>query len=216
MTLKVSHRKLDQLELQCYQNAIRLHLDSVLLLAEGSFPSAFALSVISTEEFGKGFAIAEISFQSRLEKGFSAEDEKTLAALLRDHRLKQGWFVAHAFGGILTPKGVLRRFQEIQSAKNDALYVGVRQGNHHIVRPFLVSKSKASVQISMVNDALIDLIKGTVAGTYGFEKVLDRFLRRRLLITTLGAVRTRINQIRKASGKDVVRLKTKLARKPAG
>jgi AbiV family abortive infection protein len=130
--LKLSTRKLNALERACLQNALRLHFDSVLLAKEGSFGSAFAISVIASEELGKAFAIAEIIFQAGFDKGrLNPEDPKFVKALLSNHKLKQGWF-AGSFFDILGPKNVFRRYESIQSAKNDAIYVGVRRGNHQI------------------------------------------------------------------------------------
>jgi AbiV family abortive infection protein len=141
--LKLSTRKLNALQHACLQNALRLHFDSVLLAKGRSFASAFAVSVIASEELGKAFGIAEIIFQAGFDKGrLHGEDTKFVRALLSDHKLKQGWFVSSLFG-IFGPKDVLRRYQTIQSAKNNAIYAGVRKGNHQIVRPFLISASKA-------------------------------------------------------------------------
>ena len=75
---KISVRKVNELEFQCYQNALRLHFDSILLLRADSYPSAFALSVIACEEFGKGFALAEVSFQAGFRKVFNNKDRKLL------------------------------------------------------------------------------------------------------------------------------------------
>jgi AbiV family abortive infection protein len=182
--LKISHRKLDELEFQCFQNGVRLHFDSVMLLREHSFASSFALSVIASEEFGKGFAIGEITFQARVGEGFHSEDEKTLRRLLSDHKVKQGWFVLSLFG-ILAPKQLLRKYQRIQIEKNDAFYVGVRKGNHQIVRPFLVSKSKARNQVRMVNDGLIEFVQRRLSDIDFDFDVYDRVLRRRRLLKKL-------------------------------
>jgi len=141
--LKISFRKLGELEFQCYQNALRLHSDSILLYTKDSFASAFALSVLANEEFGKGFAIAEICFHAKFENRFGPQDEHFLRALLSDHKLKQGWFRSYVFGGILTHKRFIKHFARIQFEKNNAFYVGVRERNHQIVRPFLLPKSKA-------------------------------------------------------------------------
>jgi AbiV family abortive infection protein len=107
-----------------------------------SFASAFAISVIASEELGKAFGIAEIIFQAGFDNGrLHAEDSKFVRALLSDHKLKQGWFVS-SFYEIIGPKDVPRRYQTIQSAKNNAIYAGVRKGNHQIVRPFLLFRIK--------------------------------------------------------------------------
>jgi AbiV family abortive infection protein len=182
--LKISYRKLDELGFQCFQNGIRLHFDSVMLFEEHSFASSFALSVIASEEFGKGFAIDEISFQARTGEGFHSEDEKTLRALLFDHKLKQGWFVSSLFG-IVAPRQLLKRYQRVQTEKNNAFYVGVRKGNHQIVRPFLVSKSKARDQVRMVNDGLIKFVQHRLRETDCDLEVYDGVLRRRRLLKKL-------------------------------
>jgi AbiV family abortive infection protein len=88
--LKLSTRKLNALQCACFQNALRLHFDSVFLAKERSFASAFAISVIASEELGKAFGIAEIVFQAGFDKGrLQAEDTKFVRALLSDHKLKQ-------------------------------------------------------------------------------------------------------------------------------
>jgi AbiV family abortive infection protein len=189
--LKLSTRKLNALEYACLQNALRLHFDSVLLAKGRSFASAFAILVIASEELGKAFGIAEITYQAGFNKGrLYAEDAKFVKALLSDHKLKQGWFVSSLFG-ILGPKDVLRRYQTIQSAKNNAIYAGVRKGNHQIVRPFLISAPKAKRQIRTVNNALIDSVEGTLNGTHYHEQMADQVFRsRRLLNKLLRAAQT--------------------------
>jgi AbiV family abortive infection protein len=186
--LKMSLRKLDALEFQCYQNAFRLHSDSLLLYAKDSFASAFALSVLSNEEFGKGFAIADISFHARLKETIVEDEEKFLQKLLRDHKLKQGWFVSHALDWpLMARKYQQKRLERQQADKNDAFYVGVRKGNHQIVRPFLLPKSKARRQLKITNDALQDLAEGTLSRKYIYEEVLDGVLRSRRLLKSLQA-----------------------------
>jgi len=183
--LKLSNRKLNALQYASLQNALRLHFDSVLLARGRSFASAFAISVIASEEFGKAYALAEIDFQARLNKGsFYADDAKFVRALLSDHKLKQGWFVSF-LSDVFGPKGVLRRYRTIQNAKNNALYAGVRRGNHQIVRPFLVSASKAKQQIRTVNKALVDAVEGTLNGTHYYEPVADQVFRSRRLLNKL-------------------------------
>jgi len=189
--LKLSARKLNALQYACLQNALRLHFDSVFLAKGRSFASAFAISVIASEEFGKAFALAEIDLQARLNKGqFDAEDAKFVRALLSDHKLKQGWFVRTLFD-FFGQRGVFRRYQTIQNAKNNAIYAGVRRGNHQIVRPFLISASRAKQQIRTVNNALIDAVEGTLNGAHYYEPVPDQvFSSRRLLNKLLRAAKT--------------------------
>lgn len=191
--LKIGYRKLEELEFQCYHNGLRLHEDSVALFWRRSFASAFALSVISAEELGKGFAINEIVFQARIGEGFHDDDEKFVRLLLSDHKLKQGWFVSSLFG-IDAPKQVLKNYQRMQTEKNNAFYVGVRKGNHQIVRPFLISKSKARNQIRMVNNALIKFIQVRLTDLDYDEECYDQVFRRRPLLKKLKAAAAALRQ----------------------
>ena len=182
--LKLSTRKLNALQYACFQNALRLHFDSVLLARGSSFASVFVISVIASEELGKAFGIADVVFQAGFYKGqLLAEDTKSVRALLSDHKLKQGWFVP-SFFDILSRKD-FKRYQTIQGAKNNAFYAGVRKGNHQIVRPFLISASKARRQIRTVNNALVDSVEGTLDGTYCYEDVADQVFRSRRLLNKL-------------------------------
>lgn len=139
--------------------------------------------MIASEELGKGFGIEEISSQARQGGGLDDEYKKFLAALFSDHKLKQGWF-ASSLIGIGGAKSVLKRYQTIQVAKNNAIYVGVRKGNHQIVRPFLVSASKTKQQIRTVNNALIGLVEARLRdGDFG--EIVDMVFRRRRLLNRL-------------------------------
>ena len=99
--LKLSTRKLNALQYACLQNALRLHFDSVLLAKGRSFASAFAISVIASEELGKAFGMAEIIFQAGFDKGrLHAEDSnregvafrsQTQARMVRKFLLRHLW-----------------------------------------------------------------------------------------------------------------------------
>ena len=186
--LKISFRKLDALQGVSLQNALRLHFDSVLLARARSYGSAFAVSVIASEEFGKAEGLAEIRFQASSDRSFRQHDHVFLKALLSDHKLKQGWFVSR-FVGHWGPASVLKHYQTIQIDKNNSIYVGVRKGNHQIVRPFRVRASKAKKQISMVNDALLDVVEGVLSGKYEYDGVAQKFYARRMLYRKLLTVR---------------------------
>ena len=179
---KISFQKLAALELECYRNGLQLHFDSILLIKARSYSSAFAISVIASEEFGKAFGFAEMSFQAGFNKTFDVHDEMFWNKLLSDHKLKQGWFVSELFRDQL---GVLKRYKTVQIDKNNALYVGVRKGNHHIVRPFLIPASKAIRQVRIVNGGLISLAEARLRDLDFDEDTLDRVFRRRRLLNKL-------------------------------
>jgi AbiV family abortive infection protein len=140
--LKISFRKLDELGFHCFQHGLNLHFDSILLLKARSYASAFALSVIASEEIGKGFALEDMTFQARMNRGFDEENKEFLGALLSDHKVKQGWFISTLFDRF-NSMTMAKRHQKVQVEKNNALYAGVRRGNLQIVRPFSIRAPKA-------------------------------------------------------------------------
>ena len=83
------------------------------------------------------------------------------------------------------PRNVLKRYQTVQIDKNNALYVGVRKGNHQIVRPFLIPASKAKTQIRTVNDGLTGLVEARLREVDFDEGMLDRVFRHRQLLNKL-------------------------------
>ena len=183
--LKLSTRKLNALQRACFQNALRLHFDSVFLAKGRCFGSAFAISVIASEELGKASAIANLIFQAGFDEDpVYRQYQKFIAELLSNHKLKQRWFL-RSFFDVFGPKDVFRRYESIQIAKNDAIYAGVRRGNYQIVRPFRASASKAKRQIRIVNNALIRAVEGTLSGKLCYEEVADQVFRSRRLLNKL-------------------------------
>jgi AbiV family abortive infection protein len=157
-----------------------LHFDSILLYKEKSFSSAFALSVIALEEFGKGFGIEETNWQAGHKDGFDTDDEEYLSTLLRNHKIKQARFASFFFA---LPKSVLKKVDRLQKEKNDALYVGVRLGNQQIARPS-VSKLKAKTQIGLVNKLLLSSVHRSFRQPDD-GSIFERFFRRTVLLTQL-------------------------------
>src|SRR5437016_9472596 len=49
----INKYKLARLEVATFQNGLRLHFDAIRLFQGRSYPSAFQLSVLALEEFGK-------------------------------------------------------------------------------------------------------------------------------------------------------------------
>lgn len=87
----------------------------------------------------------------------------------------------------------MRRYQRIQTEKNNALYVGVRRGNHQIVRPFQLPRSKATIQVRTVNNALLGIVEGTLNGERYYDEVFDDVFRSRRLLKTLKQVASSLN-----------------------
>jgi AbiV family abortive infection protein len=159
-----------------FLNAVRLHRDSVLLFQHERYASAFQLSVLAQEEFGKTLLLEEFVFRVRVGERRSLEDSSRLLADIVSHRLKQTWFAKQewesaAFARMKPP--TLRMFLEVEqgrleSRKQDATYVGLTRTkgggldpNGRLVIPERrVTEASASRQLTRVADVLTALVEG--------------------------------------------------------
>jgi AbiV family abortive infection protein len=134
--------KIDKMALVIFRNAIRLHLDSITLFRNNSFPSAFFLSVIALEELGKIFLITDFLFNSRVNGRLNKCDDEDLIKIfgknleegyfkkiVYNHKRKQFHFV-RTFDSDLKPS--TQYFKKIidgniENEKQDALYVGLKR-----------------------------------------------------------------------------------------
>ena len=80
-TNHVNLRKIDRMGVFAFENAIRLHEDSVCLFANDRLPSAFALSVLSLEELGKYFMLEDFVWHSRMDRMKPKEEEGFIGAI---------------------------------------------------------------------------------------------------------------------------------------
>jgi len=94
--MAINLKKLDRMELLAFQNGLRLHRDAILLYKNKSYPSAFYLSVLSQEEFGKAEMIGDFVFHSRTDGRATDEQEEKWAQSLYRHPLKQNSFLWHS------------------------------------------------------------------------------------------------------------------------
>ncbi len=148
-----------------FENSIRLHIDSINLFKNKSYPTAFFLSVIAIEEFGKMHLIGEAIFQDR----FNGPNPKSLIKFslrdMHDHASKQFWF-AKSSNDLPThfAKSILLR--ELEPLKQKSLYVGFegKKGfdiKQRISSPFSLARATAQKQISITHVQLNDFIHRT-------------------------------------------------------
>lgn len=57
-------RKFDRMAGLAFENAIRLHIDAMILFRERSYPTAFALSILAMEELAKADLIEWVVFHA--------------------------------------------------------------------------------------------------------------------------------------------------------
>ncbi len=166
--------KIEKMASLAFINCIRLHKDSIFLFTNGSYPSAFFTSVISLEEFGKVLWLSDVLFHTRGDEMDRAGQEMWIESIF-SHQRKQGIF-AHEFMMEL-PKPFLKFIREnkIESEKQNSIYVGlVKKGRKinfdgKLTTPFRFDEKKAKRQITLLNDALLIRILGTIKGVFGID-----------------------------------------------
>jgi AbiV family abortive infection protein len=219
----LSIRRLDWMTYAAFQNALRLHDDSILLYKNQSFPSAFHLSILAQEEIGKMHivndytwrfgesqaSLSEIEDETKREayKVELAEYEGTMLDATYSHPLKQGYFSQNSTTDsdlwLKTVKGTAKRYQNIwsgflESKKQNATYVGFERTkrkanvNGGLRHPWQIKERMAAVQITRVNDYLLDFGLGLRYTSYCFENEnVSSYLKNKRTLKYLASAWTR-------------------------
>lgn len=177
MSQPVNLGKIDRMAALALANAIRLHEDAILLFDNGSYPSAYALSVLSLEEIGKYYQLDDFTWHSRIEGRFLPEEEEQWLGQAYQHRAKQSMFASV----MRLPGFAKRAFREmcdgkLEKKKQDAIYVGLRRVGRKVDTrgrinvPSKVSEGAAAKQITCVNDFLVVWAGGVLGGCYAVEQ----------------------------------------------
>ncbi len=86
--------KYDKFAGAAFKNALRLHFDSIVLFRNRSYPSAFALSILSMEEFAKSYLLENLYYHGIADQTFmTTELRKIVSNSLLSHTHKQRSFV---------------------------------------------------------------------------------------------------------------------------
>lgn len=203
------------MEKLAFENVLRLHYDSISLFKDGSYPSAFFLSVIAQEELGKVYLLDDFIFHSRVNGRMPEKHEKRWMEMLYQHRTKQRVFIRNL--GMLLDKNFISDVYngKLETMKQKSLYVGLRRKARQInfkskiLSPPQITKMQAERQITRVNDHLVDLITGIVNDYYGWdteevEELLNKSLLSKLEKTwrlKSTKLKNRLQKIKKTSGK---------------
>jgi AbiV family abortive infection protein len=192
----ISLRKLEKMAVLALENSIRLHLDSILLFKNGSFPSAFQLSVLAFEELGKSKALDNFIWNTVTHKNKrNYEEELRYIELLYIHPWKQG------AGLLRQPYNFSKKFvqsierKELENKKQRAIYVGLQRKHGkidikgRISSPWMIKEKDARQQISLLNDIFLEIIvKADYQGMYfdirGMDKLMTSSLKKKLQIWT--------------------------------
>ncbi len=181
MTKKtINYHKFDRMAELTFCNALRLHFDAVALFCNKSYPSAYFLSILSQEEFGKVFMIDDMTWHARIEGSELFLNE------IYKHKAKQQWFVGH------DPMfRFARRFlDEVSSGKldllkQDSVYVGLKGKSvkGRITSPSGISERKARKHILIVSKVLLNIVNLEIQGVTEWDNgMIHKALNRKLLI----------------------------------
>lgn len=184
---------------EAFKNAIDLHLDSMFLFKNKSYPRAFALSVLAMEEFGKYVSMDRLAFYSFHDKNFLEESidrdfvlSKYIKGIFTQHGLKQKSYVANLFHDMKRREFsmLMKKIENkrIDTMKQNALYVGVQISKSKkymfsgvYIPKIKITKSNAFGQVNFVNDWVLRLIEGKLIGYLHFDdQVISRILWKKL------------------------------------
>lgn len=182
---KISEAKFSRLQYLTFKNVLRLLSDSVILYKSKSYPSSFALAILSQEELGKVFIIDDIIYHNYLNE----LDKDTLNWYMKDfyfHSIKQWRAISfryeHSKKGSKLQKKIFNK--ELDRLKQTALYVGLTNKNvkGKITSPLTLTKDKAVKQIHFIIRVLIHLTKWKIGQSGLFDGLyVNNLLNKNLL-----------------------------------
>jgi len=85
-------RKIRRVAVASFENAVRLHEDTILLFKKDRIPSALQMSALSIEEIGKYFMHEDVWWHNRTGSAWSIQDIQQFLRCVYSHTSKQRWF----------------------------------------------------------------------------------------------------------------------------
>lgn len=162
----VSQYKLIRIAVESLRNSLRLHFDSIFLFKNGSFPTAFQLSVLSLEEFAKAKWVEDYVWTSRTNDGYpDAEFEQKWLQLLYRHPEKQWGFMARGIFDYSPKFADFIKNRKLEEKKQNATYVGLSRmkgkvdPSSRVSTPNRIKEKDASQLISLINNEFIEIYK---------------------------------------------------------
>ena len=171
----VKFSKLEKMAYLALKNAVRVHLDSILLFEHGSFPSSLQMSILAMEELGKACELEHYWFHARIDSRETPEEEQQWLLLLFNHPWKQQAAVGRDMLEY-SPKFIhFVQNRKLEVTKQRATYVGLRKTHRGIdiagtiQSPFAVKSAFPRKQISLINDILLEMCRVNLAQNQYFD-----------------------------------------------
>ncbi|EIN6343076.1 TPA: AbiV family abortive infection protein [Vibrio vulnificus] len=171
---RLSNYKYEKIAYESLKNALRLHLDSILLFKHGSYPSAFQLSVLSLEEFAKAKWVDHCYYTTLTNNGFPKEDapdyevfvkfEQQWLKLLYMHPEKQFAFIGRELFDY-SPSFVNRiKEKKLEFQKQQSTYVTLERGKGKVdttsqisIPSKKINEDTAKQMISLLNHEFVEI-----------------------------------------------------------
>lgn len=176
----ISKYKLNKIATESLRNTIRLHFDAILLYENGSYASAFQLSVLSLEEFSKANWVDHYIESSESNEGYlDADSESEWFKLLYLHPAKQWNFVARETDDY-SPNFISQiQNRKLEEKKQNSMYVGLTRTkgkintDSRISTPWKINQNDAKQVISIVNDELLRICSRIEEDEFYYEGARD-------------------------------------------
>lgn len=176
-------RKLENLALLSFKNALRLHNDSLVLFKEKSFSSAYFISVLALEELGKVNLLNSDHIWEALNYG-GRDAVLSSLKITYDHKVKQkAAFEWTSFYKKNKDRGNFEEIKKLKSVlegkfdieKQKSMYAGFEKINGkidlfaRIHNPMKMGKDKIEKQLALVHEILLKLIIKCLKGIYSWD-----------------------------------------------
>ena len=146
MSKRRRRKKFEKFSTEAMKNAIRIHMDSILLFDNESYPSSHHLSVLALEEIAKSDWIDHYVETTTTNHGLpepDGKDEQEWIKLLYIHRRKHFAFINQQFHFLSRDFYDFADSAKLELKKQKAIYVGLERSKKGID-----TKSKISKPIS--------------------------------------------------------------------
>lgn len=172
----ISKYKLNKIAVESLRNTIRLHFDSMLLYENGSYPSAFQLSVLALEEFSKAIWVDHYIWSSETNEGYpDVQFEQAWLKLLYLHPKKQWNFVAREIDDYSPSFVSMIQSRKLEEKKQNSIYVGLSRSkggidiDSRVSTPSKIKKKDARQFISVINAELLRIVARIESDEFYFE-----------------------------------------------
>lgn len=144
-------KKFERFSTEAIKNAIRIHLDSILLFENESYPSSYHLSVLALEEIAKSDWIdhyVEITVTNHGLPEPDGKDEQDWIKLLYMHRKKHFAFINQQYHFITKEFYDFADSAKLELKKQKAIYVGIERSKRGIDTKSRISKPTSQIKLA--------------------------------------------------------------------